>query len=230
MMTLALDSSAKTVGIALLQDENVLVETFYNLGVNASILLIPAIEDALQKAEVSMEQVDLFACTLGPGSFTGLRIGLGTVKGMALATGKPVAGVSTLEALAFNGIHTDSLICPLMDAQKNQIYTALYNSEPELSLRRIGDERLTDLDSFLASLEKTVLFLGDGAIKYRDRINEMLRDQSLFAAPHLHCVRASVVGLLGLKKYQRGELLDLLTFTPNYLRLSEAEVKFSGKK
>jgi len=98
MITLALDSSSKTVGIALLEDDETLVESFFNLGVNSSILLLPAIKDVFQKAGMDVEQVDLWACTTGPGSFTGLRIGLGTLKGMALATGRPIAGVSTLEA------------------------------------------------------------------------------------------------------------------------------------
>src|SRR5512137_2456419 len=100
MITLALDTSAKTVGVALLEEETILVESFFNLGVNASILLLPAIEEVFRKAAVGVEQVDLWVCTVGPGSFTGLRIGLGTLKGLALATGRPIVGVSTLEALA----------------------------------------------------------------------------------------------------------------------------------
>jgi len=229
MITLALDTSSKTVGVALLEDGDVLVETFFNLGMNASILLMPAIEDVLLKAELRVEHVDVWACTLGPGSFTGLRIGAGTVKGLALATGRPVVGVSTLEALAFNGINADMLICPMMDAQKSQVYTALYFPESGFSLRRIGEERIIDLDAFLSSIDKNILFLGDGAIKYRDRIHEILSAKAFFAAPHLHAVRASAVGLLGIKYYERGEVLDLLSFTPRYLRLSEAEVKLLQK-
>ncbi len=229
MITLALDTSAKTVGIALLEDENILVESFYNLGVNSSVLLLPAIEDVLGKAGLDVEGVDLLACTVGPGSFTGLRIGLGTLKGLALATGRPIVGVSTLEALAFNGIHASGWICPMMDAQKRQIYTAIYTSEPDCSLRRIGDERLVDLDAFLLLISEKALFIGDGAMKYRDRIAESLPDRSSFAAPHLHAVRASAVGLLAGRNYARGEILDLLTFTPRYLRLSEAEAKLLQK-
>jgi len=225
MITLALDTSAKTVGIALLEDENILVESFFNLGVNASILLLPAIEDVFLKAGRGVEQVDLWVCTVGPGSFTGLRIGLGTLKGLALATGRPIVGVSTLEALAFHGIHSSTLICPMMDAQRNQIYTALYTAGADFSLKRIGEERIVDLDSFLPTISEKTLFLGDGAMKYQDRITELLPAGSLFAAPHLHAVRASVVGLLGRKNYARGEILDLLSFTPRYLRLSEAESK-----
>lgn len=225
MNILALDTSSKTVGIALLQDRDVLVETFFNLGINASLLLMPAIEKVLRDAELSVEGVDLWACTLGPGSFTGLRIGIGTVKGLALATGRPVVGVSTLEALAFNGIHADLLLCPMMDAQRDQIYTALYRPKPGFFLQRIGEERLVELKAFLPTIGEKALFLGDGALKYRPRIQEMLPGRSSFAAPHLHAVRASAVGLLGMERYERGEVLDLLTFAPHYLRLSEAEVK-----
>jgi tRNA threonylcarbamoyladenosine biosynthesis protein TsaB len=142
-----------------------------------------------------------------------------------MATGKPIVGVSTLDALAFNGINADMLICPMMDAQKGQIYTALYSSDSCSSLKRIGDERVIDVDVLLASIHDDILFLGDGAIKYRDRIRKILADKAIFAAPHLHTVRASVVGLLGYKEHARGEFLDLLTFTPHYLRLAEAEAK-----
>ncbi len=225
MNMLALDTSSKTVGIALLQDRDVLVETFFNLGINASLLLMPAIEKVLRDAELSVERIDLWACTLGPGSFTGLRIGIGTVKGLAVATGRPVVGVSTLEALAFNGIQADLLLCPMMDAQRDQVYTALYRPEPGFCLQRVGEERLVELAAFLPTIDERALFLGDGAIKYRQRIQEMLPGRSLFAAPHLHAVRASAVGLLGMDQYERGEVLDLLTFAPQYLRLSEAEVK-----
>jgi len=225
MITLALDSSSKTVGIALLEDDETLVESFFNLGVNSSILLLPAIKDVFQKAGMDVEQVDLWACTTGPGSFTGLRIGLGTLKGMALATGRPIAGVSTLEALAFNGIHSSRVICPMMDAQRSQVYTALYTAESDFSLRKIGEERRADLEAFLPRITEKTLFLGDGALKYRQRIVECLPDRACFAAPHLHAVRACAVGLLGRESHRRGEILDLLTFTPRYLRLSEAEVK-----
>jgi tRNA threonylcarbamoyladenosine biosynthesis protein TsaB len=225
MMTLALDTSAKTVGIALLEDDSILVESFFNLGVNSSLLLLPAIEEMFRKAGLDVDRVDLWACTVGPGSFTGLRIGLGTLKGLALATGRPIVGVSTLEALAFQGIQASTLICPMMDAQKKQIYTALYRAEADFSLKRMGEERLIDLDVFLPSISEKTLFLGDGAMKYRDRITELLPARSCFAAPHLHAVRASAVGLLGRRNYARGEILDLLTFTPRYLRLSEAESK-----
>ncbi|OPY11142.1 MAG: tRNA threonylcarbamoyladenosine biosynthesis protein TsaB [Syntrophus sp. PtaB.Bin001] len=225
MISLAIDTSAKTVGVALLENEDVLVEKYLNLGTNSSILLMPAVEDVFRISGFSMEQVDLMVCTIGPGSFTGLRIGIGTIKGLAMALGKPIVGVSTLDALAFNGVHADMLICPMMDAQRGQIYTALYSSDSCYFLKRIGDERVVDVDAFLAPLHDDILFLGDGAIKYRDRIKKTLTDKSFFAAPHLHTVRASVVGLLGLKKHARGEFLDLLTFTPHYIRLSEAEAK-----
>ena len=126
MNILAMDTSQKTVSVALLADETILVDTFINRGINHSAVLLPAIEKACQMAGLTVDGVDLFALTIGPGSFTGLRIGASTVKGLALATGKPVVGISTLEALAQNGKSSTRLICPLLDAQKNQVYTAYY--------------------------------------------------------------------------------------------------------
>ena len=225
MLTLAIDTSTKSASIALLRDSDILSESFFNLDVNHSLVLLPALEHLLRLSSIQAGEIDLFACTMGPGSFTGLRVGASTIKGLALATGKPIAGVSTLEALAFNIVSPEISICPMLDAKKDQVYTALYRTGRNYSLERIESERVTDVRRFLQCIDEDVIFVGDGAAKYAGLISEMLPGKSYFASVCHQHVRAAVVGLLGKKKYSEGDILDSVTFAPAYLRASEAEMK-----
>jgi tRNA threonylcarbamoyladenosine biosynthesis protein TsaB len=224
MLILAIDTTGATLSAALLEDQTIRAEVFVNTGDNHSLHLLPAIRHIYDLAGLSMVMTDLFVCTLGPGSFTGVRIGVSTIKGLAMATGKPVVGFSTLEALAANVGPVSGSICPILDAQRGQVYTAIYkldrNSIPQL----IHEERLTGLELLLSHVKGKVLFIGSGAVKYADLINRTL-PESIIAPVQFSHVRASVVGLLGLRKFHEGHTLDVLTFTPRYLRLSEAERK-----
>ncbi|MGO9136765.1 MAG: tRNA (adenosine(37)-N6)-threonylcarbamoyltransferase complex dimerization subunit type 1 TsaB [Syntrophales bacterium] len=225
MLTLAIDTSTKSASIALLRDSDILSEIFFNLDVNHSLVLLPALDHLLRLSRVEAGGIDLFACTMGPGSFTGLRVGASTVKGLALATGKPIAGVSTLEALAFNIISPEISVCPMLDAKKDQVYTALYRTGRDYTLEKIETERVTDVREFLCCVDEEVIFVGDGAVKYAGLISEILPGKSCLASVYHQHVRAAVVGLLGRKKYSEGDILDSVTFAPAYLRASEAEVK-----
>ena len=229
MLILAIDTSTKSASIALLRDNEILSEIFVNLDVNHSAVLLPALDHLLRLSRIEPGGIDLFACTIGPGSFTGLRVGASTIKGLALATGKPIAGVSTLEALAFNITGAEISVCPMLDAKKDQVYTALYRIGGDYTLEKIESERVTGVRDFLQCIDENVIFVGDGAVKYAGLISEMLPGKSYFAsACHQH-VRAGVVGLLGRKKYSEGDVLDSVTFAPVYLRVSEAEMRrFSG--
>ncbi|MEN6318975.1 MAG: tRNA (adenosine(37)-N6)-threonylcarbamoyltransferase complex dimerization subunit type 1 TsaB [Syntrophaceae bacterium] len=225
MLILAIDTSSKTASIALLHKDEILSEIFINLGVNHSAVLLPALQELLRMSQIVPEKIELFACTEGPGSFTGLRIGVSTVKGLSLATGKPIVGVSTLEALAFNCIGSGLLVCPMMDAKKNQVYTTLYRTGRDEKLEKIKDDVVTDVREFLQHIQEEVMFVGDGAIQYSGIINDNLRGKAYYASPCHHSVRAAAVGLLALSKYDNGDFSDSITFTPRYFRLSEAEVK-----
>ena len=227
MLILAIDTTGATLSVALLKDQTTLAEIFVNTGDNHSLHLLPAIKQMYGLADATPEMTDLFVCTLGPGSFTGVRIGVSTIKGLAMATGKPVVGFSTLEALAANMGPFSGTICPILDAQRGQIYAAAYEVDDSFIPQLRHETRLTDLESFLSLLQGNgrVAFLGPGAVKYADLINAML-PEAIIAPLHYSTVRASVLGSLGLMKYHAGEILDSMTFTPLYLRLSEAERKF----
>lgn len=225
MRTLAIDTATKTLSAALLAEGLVLAETFLDVKVNHSVVLLPVVEEICRRAALDLSDVDLFACTIGPGSFTGLRIGLSTVKGFALALKKPVACVSTLEALAFNMLHASMMVCPMLDARKEQVYTALYRPSRDGALEMLREEMLTDLPSFLRGIRGDVLFLGDGARRYAGAILEALRGRASFAPDHHQFIRASAVGFLGEKRFRSGALVDLSSLTPRYLRASEAEFK-----
>jgi tRNA threonylcarbamoyladenosine biosynthesis protein TsaB len=228
MLILAIDTTGATLSAALLEDQTIRAEVFVNTGANHSLHLLPAIEHVYDLAGASTGITDVFACTLGPGSFTGVRIGVSTVKGLAMATGKTVVGVSTLEALAANMGTVSGSICPLLDAQRGQVYTALYRQGDNHVLEMIQEARLTDLETFISCLkgDDRVLFTGSGAVKYAALIKRILPEADIAPVQFAH-VRASMVGLLGLRKFMEGQVLDVLTFTPLYLRLSEAERKLA---
>jgi len=229
MITLAIDTATRTAGVALLRDETVLVETFFNLSVNHSETVLPAVHQGLALAGIGIDGVDLFALTVGPGSFTGLRIGASTVKGLAITTGKPVVGVSTLEALAYNAVEYPSLICPMLDARKGELYTALYRAREDGLFDVVMEERAATPGDFIDRIEDDVLFLGDGLNEHAGFIRERLKGRARFAQPDMQWVRASSVALIGMRRYGRGERLDAATFVPRYLRRSEAEMRHAGK-
>lgn len=225
MLILALDTSTQSASVALLENSELLYEININLGIHHSLVVLPALRDLCELSRVNIHNIDFFACTVGPGAFTGLRVGISTIKGIALAIGKPVVGVSTLAALAYNLINSHTLVCPMLDARKNEVYTALYGTEPENTL--IVKEQITDVREFLSNIDDSTLFVGDGALKHEKLIRDALPDRSFFASSVHRRVRAATVGLLGWEKYKKGEFLNPDAVAPVYLRLSEAEMSLS---
>lgn len=228
MIVLALDTSMKTASIALLKDSEVVAEIFLHSGAHHSVVLLPAMESILNHTNIHLEDVDLFSCTSGPGSFTGIRIGMGTLKGIALAMNKPVVGVSTLDALAFNMVGSTFLVCPMFDARKNQVYTSLYMTDRGEGFEKLVQDSVVDIaeiGNFFQEVEKEIVFLGDGALKYARLIEGFFKGKCHIAPPLHHSIRASVVALLGEKQYRQGISETPLTISPTYLRASDAELK-----
>lgn len=226
MLTLAFDSSSKTVSVAILRDRAVLYDTIINNDLNHSEVLLPAIDEAIRLAGVELSAIDLFACTLGPGSFTGLRIGVSTLKGLMMATGKPAVGVSSLAALALNVNSPKAVIGPMMDAGRGQVYLAYYRYDEDGVLRQLEAERALNPESIADCLKEDVLYVGDGAIKYADLIRSMSSEITI-APEQQQYICASAVGILALEKYRQNDLLDLSACVPFYLRSADALPKKS---
>jgi tRNA threonylcarbamoyladenosine biosynthesis protein TsaB len=226
MITLAIECATETVGLALLEEEEILAEFYLGPGRHHAEILLPALEQLLSLSGIPVEKIDLLACTTGPGSFTGVRMGVSTVKGLALALGKPIVGVSTLETLAMNALPAPGLLCPLLDARRDQVYAGLYRMGPDGFPEAVEAERLTDIVQLLLELPADgVDFVGDGAVRYRDRILESMPGRCVPSGSGLHRLHASAVGAIGIHQYSRGKGEDPLTFSPKYLRLSEAEAR-----
>ena len=230
MMTLAFDTSTKAESVALLQDEILLVEHFINTGKNHGETLLPAIENILSVAGVRIDEIDLLAVTVGPGSFTGLRVGVSTAKGLAFSQGTPIVGVSTLDALAANVTSSNITICPMLDARKKEVYTAFYRLSGAGFLERMTDERVISPETLLTGIDEDILCLGDGALAYGEFIRLMMTDKAHFVPGPLNHIRASSVGVIGLKKFRDGDTLNSLKVAPRYLRLSEAEKRKLDKE
>ena len=216
MLILALDSSAVAGSVALCDGERLLCEYTVNLGNTHSETILPMIESILKLSGYTADDIDIFACSEGPGSFTGIRIGASTVKGLAFSTDKPCIGVSTLEALAYNLIGADGVICPVMNARRSQVYNALFDGQ----LKRMAEDRAIAAADLAAELEKydKVFLCGDGVQVALDGgvkaipAPERLRHQSGYS-----------VAQCALKKYLAGDRSKDTELSPVYLRLPQAE-------
>lgn len=230
MKILAIDSSGQTASVALWEDDLTLAEFSIHAKKTHSQTLLPMLEAVREKTEFQMEEIDAIAVTSGPGSFTGLRIGSATAKGLGFAAGKPIVPVPTLEGLAYNLYGTDSLVCPLMDARRNQTYTGLYafekNGDSEYDMCVIKEQCAVEVAEILEICNKTdrnVIFLGDGVPVFRGQIRDRVKVPYAFAPAHMNRQRAAAVAALGAKYYGQGRILSAAEYAPQYLRLSQAE-------
>ena len=221
MLTLAFDTSSRTAAVAVLRDDTILYESIINTGLNHSEMLMPEIDYALRQVRIKISDINLFACTLGPGSFTGLRIGVSTLKGLILATGTPAAGVSSLAAVVLNLGTTSKLICSMIDAGRGQVYVAYFKYNDENILQQISEEKAVNPQEIINNTDKNTLFVGDGVIKYADIIKNIKSEVSI-ASDLQNYIRASAVGILGRKKFAEKDLLDASTLVPIYLRSADA--------
>jgi tRNA threonylcarbamoyladenosine biosynthesis protein TsaB len=229
MRVLGIDTSTPCGSIGLIEGEQLLCEYSLNRKMSHSERVLKTIDRVLEDSGLSIGEIDGFAVSIGPGSFTGLRIGVSAVKGLAFATGRCVAGVSTLDALAQNVRYSPHLISPLVDARRGEVYTALYRSTGKDGLTKLAPEMAIKPVDLLDNIEERALFLGNGVYAYGDLIRRKLGDMAHIAPSPFNFVHGAVVAQLGRKKLEKNEYLDLEGFTPHYIRRSDAELKWEEK-
>lgn len=225
MKILALESSAAACSAALCEDETLLAQSFQNCGLTHSVTLMPMVEDLLKNCGHTLQETGLIAVAAGPGSFTGLRIGVSAAKGLAWAADKPCAACSTLASMAWPLAHLAGVeICAAMDARRNQVYNARFRALGD-SLERLTSDRAIGLPELAAELKingKPQILVGDGAFLCYTTFREQGLAVSL-APPHLRFQSAWGVARCALDLARRGELTDAAGLIPSYHRLSQAE-------
>jgi tRNA threonylcarbamoyladenosine biosynthesis protein TsaB len=224
MKILAIDTSTRVGSIAVVQGSLLKAQQILNVSATHNQRLLPGIERILADAGWSLDDLDGFAVSLGPGSFTGLRIGLSIIKGLAWATSKPLAGIPTLDALAANVSFVPHKICPILDARKGEIYTAFYRQGDGGIPRRLTSYMAIKPEQLLALISETTVLIGDGLLSYGDYLKRELGSRLVVPPPHLSVIYASSVAWLGWHRLRSGESDDVSTCTPLYVRPSEAEL------
>ncbi len=222
MNILAVDTSALTATVAIFKNGVSVFENNITNALTHSETLMPMIDYALKSVSLSPSDIDLFAVSNGPGSFTGIRIGVSAIKALAYAVDKPVIGISTLHALATNLACIENIpVCPIMDARRNQVYNALFSFEGGKA-KVLVPPRALSIDELCASLSSPVIFVGDGVDAYKNRIVELCGDNARFAPPHMRYQKAASVAfaasLADENEYLSPEALEVV-----YLRKSQAE-------
>lgn len=234
MRILALDSSGLVASVALvesaeeLENAQTIAEYTVNYKKTHSQTLLPMLDEVAKMIELDMNTIDAIAVAAGPGSFTGLRIGSATAKGLGLALKKPLIPVPTLEGLAYNLCAAEGLVCPIMDARRGQVYTGIYRAGETLGELEVVREQMAvsieELAAQLCEYGEKVTFLGDGVPVFREILREKMKDREIrFAPANMNRQRAASVGALALRYYRDGKVETATEHRPDYLRVSQAE-------
>ncbi|MDE7282219.1 MAG: tRNA (adenosine(37)-N6)-threonylcarbamoyltransferase complex dimerization subunit type 1 TsaB [Lachnospiraceae bacterium] len=229
MRLVAIDSSGLVASVAVIEDDILAAEYTIQYKKTHSQTLLPMLDEIRNMIELDFDKVDGIAVAAGPGSFTGLRIGSATAKGLSLAAGIPIVAVPTVEGLAYNLYGTDKIVCPIMDAKRNQVYTGIYEfvkDKDAYSLHSIKEQCAIAFDEIAFALNeigREVIFLGDGVPVYRERMKEVMQVSYTFAPAHMNRQRAASIGALGTIYYAQGKTQSGAEHSPEYLRLSQAE-------
>ena len=222
MNIVAIDTSGPTASCAVMRDGEIIHSVFLNQGLTHSETIMPALDEAMTNAQIDCSQVDAFAAVAGPGSFTGVRIGVCAVKGLAHAHNTPCASVDALEALAMNAIGFDGIACPILDARRGQVYCAAFDVRGELPVRVLPDQAI-ELNAYLAQLpeDRRLIFVGDGLRVHADAISNALGDRAVIAAANLRNLRADAACVLAMA--HRDQWMEARRLVPIYLRAPQAE-------
>lgn len=227
MLICSVDSSATPASVCLLEDDKIIAEYYLNTGFTHSQTLMAMMESVLKISGKSADDIDLYAVNSGPGSFTGVRIGVSAVKGMAYALDKPCVEISTLESMAYNFLGSHAIVCACMDARRRQVYHGLFRVDGE-KVERLCDDTAIAVDDLLSGLpdHEEIILVGDGAELMAQSTDDPM---IILAPPNLRYQRASSVALAAVEKYNRGEIVSPAALMPRYLRLSQAERERNAK-
>ena len=230
MKILAVDTSANVATAAVISDGKLIAESILNHKKTHSEKIMPMIDSVLKDAEIGINDIDLFAVANGPGSFTGLRIGVSTVKALAHAADKPIVGISTLEAMAYNLFDVDGLISPIMDARRSQVYNAVYRFEKG-RLCEVTEPRALAIEECLDGFagEEKVYFLGDGVPVHEEIIKNTMGERAVIAPVTALLQRASSLAVLAELKFIEGKSDTYQSLMPFYLRKSQAEREYEER-
>ncbi len=220
MNILAIDTSGLVAGVAIMKDGSIIHEIVAKHGLTHSQTIMPMVDDALNASSMSASDIDLFAAVVGPGSFTGVRIGVSTVKALAHALKKPLIGIDALEALAYNAVGFDGVVCPMLDARNAQVYAATFDLNNGIT--RLTEDAAEPIIDFIQRLPtKKVFVLGDGATVHADVLKLALGDRLVFAPEHVNYIRPATVAQLAYEN--RDKSTDHFLLAPLYLRAPQAE-------
>jgi tRNA threonylcarbamoyladenosine biosynthesis protein TsaB len=227
MKVLGVDTSTMTAGAGIVENGEILVDLKFDVRVTYSEILMPTIDLALRTVGMKIDDLDALAISIGPGSFTGLRIGLSTVKGLCVAGKKPLVAVPSLDALASLSLYCRYQVAPLLDARKDQVYAAIYDTS-DGELRRESEYLAVSVEDLVKRLSKKTLFVGPGARLYQKELIGLLGEKAYFAFNDQSSPSGASVARLGISKLARGETEDVANLEPLYIRMSEAELKFKN--
>ncbi len=225
MKILGLDSSGLVASVAVVEDTELRGEYTINYKKTHSQTLLPMLDEVAKMIELDLETIDAIAVAGGPGSFTGLRIGSATAKGLGLALNKPLIHVPTVDALAYNLVGHRDMVCPLMDARRNQAYTGLYSFDGN-AMQVLVEQCAVGIEEIIEKVNehnRPVVFLGDGVPVFTSFIEEHCKVPYIFAPAHMNKQRAGAVAVLGMEMLQNGKAESAAEHRPDYLRLSQAE-------
>ena len=225
MKILAVDTSTTSCSVAVADKDSLLAEATVVREQTHSKHLMDMVDKVVSFSGLTISELDGFAVTRGPGTFTGLRIGISTIKGLAVASGKPVVGISSLEALATQCTFASYLICPLIDARKGEVYFARYRFSGGVLKKVIGAGVLPPGDA-VSNINEPSLFVGNGAKLYHDIIAQKVGEQAYFALPWQNTIRALTVAQLSIGRFEKKDTDDIAMFVPQYIRKSDAELNF----
>lgn len=225
MIWLGIDTANTPLSVAIVRDGKTITEENTSAPINHSLRAMPAIEEAFKRANLVPADIDAIAVSEGPGSYTGVRIGVTVAKTLAWTLNKPLVGVSSLKALAMNGVFFSGLICPLIDARRNHVYAGVYEVKDGVVIRRVEDQHIqvNDLLMELREFDEPILFIGTDVALHEETIQEVLKEQAVIAPVQFNLPRAS--SLIYAAELM-GKEVDTHHFVPEYRRIAEAEANW----